>query len=143
MNVFRHCFGYSLLEMLLVCSFALSLCFAGTISFSALRTRATIKQESLELQLLLKQLAALARDSGQKIDFRYEELAYSSRFSCDDCANIQSGNLESPARFLPPIPKTISFHPNGVASPASINIGTDYHFCTITVSLRGRVTWSC
>ena len=40
-------------------------------------------------------------------------------------------------------PHTISFYPSGVTSPAAVTLTEGSYSCTVTLSLRGRITVSC
>ena len=138
--------GISLIDTLVALTLLGSLALVSAPTLSDLQRSRTLRSETEELRLFLEQLAlnALQREERYSLDFTSTSIAVNIA-SGPHAGTVPSKRpLKSPITVVSPLGlNQLAFHSSGAASPATISLTDGKQYCSLYVSLRGRVRSQC
>jgi len=105
----------------------------------------TLKSETRHLKSTMEQLTLQAAQREERILLTIGQAEYTARIGGSDGPLLITREFQDPVTALLTSipPRTIYFHKSGVSSPASITLTTGSEYCSVILSLRGRVSVEC
>lgn len=144
MNTRRHLqYAGSIFELIIALGLIALLSIVSIPSIKDQRTRLTLQAERDRLVSDLKALSLTAIRTEQTLSLLSLEHSYRAYkyFVSDSPVLIRDRSLQYSLESN--LSGPVIFYPSGACTPASLTLSAEKHRCTITLSLRGRITSTC
>ncbi len=139
-----NCRGHTLLELLIAVSITAAVFLAAAVSAKEGRSLA-VRRRAQQFAARLQAIGLLALQTQEDLEVELRPDGYRLSKRSSPAETLAAESFPSNLRLAPLSAErsVLRFFSSGIASPASLRLSDNACACTITISLRGRISVQC